>query len=111
MATWNKIDEESVDLPAWWNLWRGGKVCKCIVHPLEDEDALRGQAKFQVECETHEDAERLAKLVKDSRWTGHLDPENTAEPPPAYPITPSPPPRYEDLLTIVTDESKIEDNQ
>ena len=97
MVTWNKIEEGVVDPPSIWNFWRGSSAYASTVHPLEDEDALNGDARLNVQCGSREDALKLMDLVRASRWTGHLDPENTAEPPPMYPL--SPPPKYEEAIT------------
>jgi hypothetical protein len=89
MTTWNKIDEGRV-VRSWWPWSR--PTYETIVHPLEDEESLCGRAKLTLQFNDPDDVEKLAHCVRESRWTGHLDPENTAEPPPPYP-----PPEYKDL--------------
>lgn len=127
MVTWNKIDAGSLTSKRPWWMWPFSKllpptnedstVFKCPVHPLEDEAQLVGQATLRITLPAPEQAHALNQLVKDSRWTGHLDPGNSAEPPPAYlaPVSPSatavtttdattisplPPPCYEQAMLV-----------
>lgn len=100
MVTWNKIGTGSLTSRRPWWMRPFGKllssagdsptIFECPVHPLEDEAQLVGQATLRIAFPDAEQARALSQLVRDSRWTGHLDPENSAEPPPAYPTSTSP---------------------
>lgn len=104
MVTWNKIEEGKIRRPNRFWTWLGRKdlTFEATVQPLEDENALIGIADLELTSSIADEIELIAKIVKESRWTGHLDPENTAEPPPAYPkeTADSPPPNYEDALAL-----------
>lgn len=107
MVTWNKIEEGRIEGGSGWAaVWAavgwGGAACTYAsrVHPLEDEPLLRGTAQLRLRLPSRAEAARVLAIVRESRWTGHLDPENTAEPPPPYHTapSPSPPPKYEDAV-------------
>lgn len=102
MVTWNQMDVGEITSHGWWKKSYGYAM---IVRPLEDEEQLRGTARLRIGFGDKCMAETFAKVVKESRWTGHLDPENAAEPPPAYPIVSqsrsnnnTPPPTYDSAI-------------
>lgn len=104
-VTWNKVDEGCVHRPTawWWGRLLGGRAASSVayqttVHPVEGDASLDGPACLKIVFSNEEEAEAFAACVKESRWTGHLDPENTAEPPPPYPVEPSPPPKYDEVV-------------
>lgn len=138
MVTWNKIDTGFLTSKRPWWMRPFGKlfsttattndatIFECPVHPLEDEPQLVGEATLRITLPDAEQARTLSQLVKDSRWTGHLDPENSAEPPPAYPVsvspgppaggtnpavaaimTSSPPPCYEQAVLICNTDPRV----
>lgn len=135
MVTWNKIDPGFLTSKRPWWMRPFGKlfspatndstIFECLVHPLEDEPQLTGEATLRITLPDAEQARILSQLVKDSRWTGHLDPENSAEPPPAYPtltqsgpveeanpgiatlIPPPPPPCYEQAILICNTDPRV----
>ena len=114
-VTWNKVDEGRVHRAAawWWRRLLGGRAAyQTTVYPVEGDASLDGPASLKIEFSSGEEAEAFAACVRESRWTGHLDPENTAEPPPPYPVEPSPPPKYDQVVgatdQLVQDDSSLE---
>lgn len=99
MVTWNKIDELRLRGPSLWGklLFSSTPSIRARVTPLEDEEYLRGIATLSIKIDDTEKASNLYDIMCASKWTGHLDPENTLEPPPQYfpPSIATPPPTYE----------------
>lgn len=109
MVTWNKISDIKIRNPSSWfgKVVGGSPTVSARVMPLDDEDYLRGAATLAINLGNGDEAQQLYDVMSGSRWTGHLDPDNTLEPPPPQYF--SNPPESSQNLTLTLQSNSIQD--